>query len=149
MEKLQDAIHDPASSSSEDWKTAVSALVQVGAGLWSHCEADESFAKQRIQQMESELARLRANLANAAALADEVSSLRDAKQQLESQVEGLERERGAQATQISRAVDAFELIESELRDRIQEVEALKETLSSDQTLIAKLEVGLLRTTTEP
>ena len=37
-------------------------------------------------------------------------------------------------------MSTFDLIETELRGRISEIEALKETLDRDQTLIAKLEV---------
>ena len=89
MKKLESAMSDPAASS-EDWKTAVNALVQVRSHGAGDGQADESFAQQRIQQMEGELQRLHANLATASALAGEVASLREAKQQLEARIEGLE-----------------------------------------------------------
>ena len=139
MKKLENAMSDPAAST-EDWKTAVNALVQVRSHGIREDQADESFAQQRIQQLESELQRLHANLATASALAGEVASLREAKQQLEARIEGLERERSEHSAQISRVVSTFDLIETELRGRISEIEALKETLDRDQTLIAKLEV---------
>lgn len=141
MKKLQNVMTD-ATDATEDWKTAVNVLVQVRSHGLGDGQADESFAQQRMQQMESELQRLRANLATATELAGEVSSLRDAKQQLEARVEGLERERSEHSAQISRAVSTFDLIETELRGRISEIETLKATLDHDQTLIAKLEVGL-------
>ena len=105
---------DPAAST-EDWKTAVNALVQVRSHGVSEDQADESFAQQRIQQLESELQRLHANLETASALAGEVASLREAKQQLEARMEGLERERSEHSAQISRVVSTFDLIETELR----------------------------------
>ena len=128
------------SESTEEMKAALNMLVQVELHWIAYSQADETFAQQRVRQLESELQRLRENLASSSALASEIATLQDAKRSLESRVETLEREQDVHVSQLSKAVNAFELIENELRARIDEVEKLKGTLERDQTLLAKMEV---------
>lgn len=128
------------SESTEEMKAALNTLVQVELHWTAYSQADETFAQQRVRQLESELQRLRENLASSTALASEIATLQDAKRSLESRVETLEREQDVHVSQLSKAVNAFELIENELRARIDEVEKLKGTLERDQTLLAKMEV---------
>lgn len=128
------------SESTEEMKAALNMLVQVELHWIAYSQADETFAQQRVRQLESELQRLRENLASSSALASEIATLQDAKRSLESRVETLEREQDVHVSQLSKAVNAFELIENELRARIDEVKMLKGTLERDQTLLAKMEV---------
>lgn len=128
------------SESTEEMKAALNTLVQVELHWIAYSQADETFAQQRVRQLESELQRLRENLASSSALASEIATLQDAKRSLESRVETLEREQDVHVSQLSKAVNAFELIENELRARIDEVKMLKGTLERDQTLLAKMEV---------